>query len=474
MNYLDIVVMVLYITGITTIGIAYSGRQSVQDYFLGNRNIPWLMVCFSIVATETSTLTFLSIPGLAYVKGFSFMQMTFGYLLGRILIAFILLPKMMNGKYETAYHYLQSHYGGRIRKLMSVLFLVTRLLADGVRLFATAIPLSILTGLSVPLSIAIIALVTFFYTWYGGVKSVIIVDSIQLVIYLSCAFIGIYVIGDALNLSLADMFRSIPSDKINIISSGFENGISGFFGGYSLPVGILGGAVFSFASHGIDHMIVQRLLCCRDLKAGQKAIIGSGILIVFQFALFLFLGVMLFLFFGGRIFEHSDSIMPEFIIKHLAPGVRGLMLAGIFAAAMSSLSSSINSLSASTVIDILAFDEKSDPRKQLLVSRMISLVWTGVLILFALMLSSTRTPLVELGLGIAGFTYGAMLGIFVLAILSVKLNQSSVIAGIVSGIAVVLVLRYSLNLFWIWFVPVSSVTTVVLALCVNRLMPRKV
>ncbi len=467
----DAVIILLYFILINYLGIRFSKAGNLKDYFLGNRRIPWIAACFSIVATETSTLTFISVPGLAYIKGMGFIQITFGYLIGRILVAVILLPQYFKGNIETTYEFLQKRFGISSRRAISIVFHITRLLADSVRLFAAAIPLSILTGIDYRLSILIIGAATFFYTYYGGIASVVIVDSVQLFLYIISAFIGIYMAVKIIDLPFDNIIALIPHERIRLFSSGFENGIGGIFTSYNIFSGLIGGAFLSFASHGTDHLIVQRILSCRDLSSARKAIITSGVLVIFQFFVFLFLGLLIMVLLKNRIFAKPDEIMPYFIINYMPPGLRGLMLAGIFAAAMSTLSSSINSLSASTSIDLLGIDRKKfTDRKKVKISRYISLFWTGIIVLISTALSDNKSPLVELGLGIASITYGGMLGIFMQGILLKKISDRAAVSGVIVSIAAVLITAKTLNIFWPWFIPIGFSVSFISGAAINKLL----
>ena len=352
---LDLIIIIIYLIGVALFGIISGGKQkTVKDYFAGSKNVPWWAVCFSIVAAETSTLTFISIPGLAYIANLNFLQVTFGYLIGRIIVAYLFLPAYDKGDLKTAYTFLENRFGGKTRSFASVVFLFTRTAADGVRLFATAIPLKLMLDINYPTAILIIAVVSLIYTYTGGLKGIIWVDVIQMFIYLGGAIVaGIFL----LNL-LPDGWSSVTTaaaqaDKLNIIHFGFENGFAGFFSQpYTLIGGLVGGAFLSMASHGTDQLIVQRLLSTKSLKDSQKAIIGSGIVVIIQFAIFLVLGVMLYAFYGMLNIK-SDEIFPTFIINVLPPGVTGIIIAGLFAAAMSTLAGSMSSLSSSTMHDLI-------------------------------------------------------------------------------------------------------------------------
>jgi solute:Na+ symporter, SSS family len=472
---LDIAVIAGYMVAINIIGIACARVTSVNDYFLGNRSIPWPVACFSIVATETSSLTFISIPGLAYISGMGFMQVALGYILGRILVAVIMLPRYFAGGMETAYQFLQNRFSITARRAIAVIFHITRLLADGIRLFATAIPLSLLMGFdSYWPSILIVGMTTFIYTLYGGIRSVAITDSIQLGVYLVSAVAGLIIISNILDMSLLDVFNKIPDGRLNMFTTGFAGGWRGIFGSYNIFSGVIGGAVLSFASHRTDHLIVQRILSCRDLTSARKAMIWSGIIVFFQFALFLLWGLFIYVLLGGRSFELPDTIMPYFIINHVPPGFKGLMLAGIFAAAMSTISSSINSISSSTAMDILMISRWNiSDRKKLMLSRAISFVWACVMMGIAMLLRDTKSPLVELGLSIASITYGGMLGIFLQGALFDQFSDRAALTGVLASIVVVLVVSVAFSVFWPWFVPIGFTVSFVVGSAVNRVLKKR-
>lgn len=467
---IDIVIIFAYLILINIIGFKFSKYGTMQDYFLGGRTVPWLVACFSIVATETSTLTFISIPGLAYIKGMGFIQVALGYLIGRILVALLLIPKFFEGDYETVYTFLQKRFGDLSRKVISVIFHVTRLLADSVRLFATAIPLVILTGWDYRTSIMVIGAATVLYTFYGGLRSVVIVDSVQLFLYLVCAFIGFYLISDILSLSTLSIVQRIPPAELQCLFSGFEAG-SSVFGSYNIISGIIGGAFLSFASHGTDHLIVQRVLSCKDRRSAQKAMIASGAIVILQFMLFLLLGLFIKVLLNSQSFDRSDEILPYFIVHYLPPGFRGIMLAGIFAAAMSTLSSSINSLSSSTAVDIIGIDKRDLPNeRKVRISRIISLFWTVVIIAISILLQDTTNPLVEIGLSIASVTYGGMMGIFLMGRFFRKFSDRAALAGVIVSIALNVFIAFATSIFWLWYVAIGFAVSFVTAIAINLLL----
>ncbi len=465
-NILDYSIIVLYLIAIAAFGIISGGKQrSVKDYFLGSKVVPWWAVCFSIVAAETSTLTFISIPGLAYLTNLNFLQVTFGYLIGRIIVAFVFLPAYAKGDLKTAYTYLEDRFGGKTRSFASIVFLLTRIAADGVRLFATAIPLKLMIGISYPEAIILIALVALIYTYTGGVKGVIWVDVIQMFTYIGGAVIaGIFL----LNLIPGgwDSIYKAASEagKFSVLNLGFENGISGFFSQpYTLIGGILGGAFLSMASHGTDQLIVQRLLATKTLKDSQKAIIGSGVIIIFQFAIFLIVGVMLYAYYGEMSIK-PDTVFPKFIIEAMPAGLFGLIIAGLFAAALSTLAGSISSLSSSAMMDLYTplFGKNKNDAAQLRISRLFSIMWALMLVGSALFFMNTSQAVVELALSIASFTYGGLLGTFLLGLLVKRAGQREALAGFSAGIIVMIAIISLKLVAWTWFTIIGVTATMLI------------
>lgn len=478
MHFIDYVIVVVFLIGVAAWGSFSGGKQrSTKDYFLGASKVPWWAVCFSIVAAETSTLTFISIPGLAYLTNLNFLQVTAGYLIGRIIVANLLLPEYFKGELTTAYSFLETRFGVKTRSFASVIFLFTRTLADGVRLFATAIPLKLMMGpiylmpqslnldISYPVSIAIIAAVSLVYTYTGGVKGVIWVDAFQMFVYLGGAVISILFLLTMLPEGWSSVIAAAgPGDKLNFINLGFSGGIDGFFSDpYTLIGGLLGGAFLSMASHGTDQLIVQRLLVTKALKNGKKAIIGSGIIVIFQFAIFLVLGVMLYAFYGGMDMK-SDEIFPYFIIHELPTGITGLIIAGLFAAAMSTIAGSMTSLASSSMFDLYVpyFGKEISEEKQLKVSRLLTVFWAVILIISATFFMFSSRAVVEIALSIASFTYGGLLGTFLLGVLNKRATQEDALAGFVSGIFIMITV-ISINLVaWTWYTLVGVTATLLI------------
>jgi SSS family transporter len=465
---IDYVILVVYLAAVALFGAIAGGRQrTVSDYFLGRDSVPWWVVCFAIVAAETSTLTFISIPGLAYMTDLTFLQLTLGYLVGRIAVSFLLLPSYFAGDLSTAYAFLQRRFGPKTRSMASIVFLFTRIAADGVRLFATAIPLKLVLEVEYPVAILVLAGVAVAYTYTGGLRGVIWVDAFQMVVYLGGAVTAGIVLVAAAGGDLGVALQPAQeAGKLRFIDVTLAEGL--FTRPYNLLAGIIGGAFLSMASHGTDHLIVQRVLATKSLKAGRKALIGSGVVIVFQFALFLVVGVLLYGHYGGATLsslglQRADEIFPRYIIEGLPSGVSGFIIAGLFAAALSTLAGSITSLSSSTVLDLIKPRMRTELSEAatLRVSRVVTIFWAGLLVLSAVFFMNTTQAVVELALGIASFTYGGLLGTFLLGVVSRHAGQEDALAGFVAGITVMVTVIALGLVAWTWYTGIGVAATLV-------------
>lgn len=469
----DLVILVAYLVAVTVWG-AWLGRGQTggTDYFLGSRSLPWFAVMLSVVATETSTLTFLSVPGVSYAGSLVFLQLTLGYLAGRIVVATLLLPQYYAGALSTAYELLEARFGLGTRRFTSAIFMVTRLLADSVRLFATAIPLALITGWPYPASIAVIGVLTVVYTYFGGIRAVVWVDAAQMALYLFGAVVALVAVQHLVPGGWAQVFASASSaDKLQVIDLSLDASVP-----YTLFAGLFGGAFLTMASHGTDQLIVQRLLTCTDRRSAQKALVGSGLVVILQFLLFLLVGLGLWAFYETRTFGSTDEIFATFIVEQLPPGLTGLLIAGVFAAAMSSLSSSINSLASATAYDYWApmVGAVDDEARILKAGKIFTLVWAGLLVGGAILFIplSRETSAVEVALGVASLVYGGLLGAFALGVFTRTPGQSSAIVGITIGVGTVTLLRDAMA--WPWYVLVGASVTFgagVLAGQVERRLP---
>jgi len=479
---IDILIVIVYMLISAGVG-SWIGRKQrdTRDYFLGNKQIPWLAVTFSIVATETSVLTFISVPAVSYLGNLTFIQITFGYIIGRFLVALLLVPKYFSGDMTTAYHFLGKRFGQKMRNTASVTFMVTRLLADGVRLFATAIPLAIIIrGSGVfstlsssqfyMLSILIIGLFTMVYTYIGGIRSVIWMDVVQLFIYLSGAILAGIIIVNKFPGGLSGILDYARiDDKLTWVKLGLDQPFSEFIRQpYTLLTAVIGGAIFSLASHGTDQLIVQRILTTKDKRSGQLAISLSGIIVFLQFLLFLLLGLMLYAFYQGANVEQlgllrADGIFPKFIVEEMPSGISGLIVAALFAAAMSTLSSSLSSLSSASIMDIYIplFGKEKSEKQLLKISRVSTVFWGVILMTAAILFIGLQGTVVEVALGIASYTYGGLLGAFLLGIFNKKVDQKPAIIAFFVALLVMVVLIQTVNIAWPLYTAIGSLTALI-------------
>ena len=449
-----------YLAGITLFGLRFRKRQrTLRDYFLADRSVPWWAIALSIVAAETSTLTVISIPGLAYDKDFGFLQVVLGYLVGRVVISFVFIPQYFRGELFTAYQLIDRRFGPVLHKFTAGMFLATRAAAEGVRVFAVSIVIGIAIGTGDVWSIAIILLLTFIYTLEGGMAAVIWTDVVQMAIYLGGTLVGVYTI-----------LHLVPGGWSTIIDTASAAGKFHVFDfrwtlatPYTFWAGLIGGTFLTTASHGTDQLIVQRLLSARTERDSKTALLSSGVFVLVQFALFLLVGAMLFVFY--RIFppllafERSDRIFPTFIVTQMPHIISGLLIAAILAAAMSNLSAALNSLSSSTIVDFyLRLRPDTDERRRMVVSRAATVFWA--LVLFALALLSGRGGrVVEVGLSIASVAYGSLLGVFLLGVLTKRANQRGTLVGMACGFATSLYVWLATPIPWTWYVVIGTTVT---------------
>ena len=453
MRGLDLVVIVVYLVAIAAIGLRISGRQrSAREYFVGEGRMPWWTVSFSVVATETSVLTVISVPGGAYSgQGFGNVELALGYVVGRVIVATVLIPLYKRGAFVSAYQYLGARFGRRLQGLASVTFVFTRLLAEGVRLFASAIPIKLLldelgVGTGYQVIIVVLTGITVLYTYLGGIKAVIWTDAIQMALYLGGAALAVLVLlghvgGHGVAAAFhAGQFKVFDTDFAlrHVLTSPF-----------ALPSAIVGGAIFAMASHGSDQLIVQRILSTRTLRDAQKAMIASGVFVTLQFAAFSLVGALLWSYHHGRDLRalglrSADDIYPEFILHGLPVVVSGLLVAGILGAAMGSLSSALNSMSNSSVADFIHGFFRRPPSQpaMLRLARVMTLVWAVLMAVFACAFSTSTGNVYLTGLSIAGYTYGALLGAFLLGRLVRRADETdSVIAFVVTLAVMTYVVR---------------------------------
>jgi SSS family transporter len=481
-SWIDFAVLALYLAGIVVFGSWFAkSHKDVRDYFVSGGAIPWWAIMGSIVATETSTVTFISVPGYAYTTNFTFLQLVMGYMIGRLAVSVLFIPAYFRGEIITVYQLLGTRFGTPVKRLASSLFLATRTLADGFRLFATGLVLAALLRATPGLdaystytilvaSVLIMGIATIIYTYEGGMTAVIWTDVIQLVIYLIGAV-----------LAAGILIQRVPGGWAEISSSAAAAGRFKLWDftfdvtrSYTFWSGIIGGAFLTTATHGTDQLMVQRYFCAKSAGDARKALLWSGAVVFAQFALFLLIGAMLWVYYTGHAPQETaefmrdgrilgDRIFPTFIVRHLPHGAVGLVMAAIFAAAMSTLASSLNSSSAAAMTDfyIPATGHQRSDAHYLRVSRVFTAMWGVLQIVVAIVAIKLSSRVVDEVLGIASFTNGIILGVFLLGTLTRRVGQSAAFVGIVVGAIVMLYLKLFTAVSWQWYVLVGSVATFV-------------
>ena len=459
LNRIDYAIIALYLAGITLFGLRFRKKQnSLRDYFLAGRDIPWWAIALSIVAAETSTLTIISIPGLAYDTNLTFLQVVMGYVVGRIVISFLLLPHYFRGDLYTAYQLIERRFGSGLRTLTAGLFLMTRAAAEGVRVYAVSIVVSIALGTGEVASIAIITALTLVYTFEGGLAAVIWTDVVQTFIYVGGTFVGLVTIAHLVPGGWTAIHDAASiAHKLQVFNFSASPWIP-----YTFWAGLIGGAFLTTASHGTDQLIVQRLLAARSEKQSVTALLASGVAVFFQFGLFLIVGIMLWAFYRtpSAMFGRADRIYPTFIVTHMPHGISGLLIAAILAAAMSNLSAALNSLSSSTMMDFyVRLRPASDEKRRIRLSRWATVAWALVLFGLALVALQQVGRVIEVGLQIASIAYGALLGVFLLGVLTKRANQPGAMVGMLFGFCIELYLWLGTRVPWTWWVVIGTSIT---------------
>ena len=467
----DLVIVIAYLVGVTLLGLRFRRQQhNLQDYFLGGRSAPWWALSFSIVATETSTLTIIGTPAVAYSGNLTFLQLVFGYIVGRVLITIFFLPGYFRGEYLTAYALIEKRFGARMRSVAAITFLTTRTLAEGVRVSAIALVVSVALGTSERLAVFIVIALTILYTLEGGMKAVIWTDVAQFLLYLSGSILTLGVLLHRIPGGWNEVAQvaALNGDKLQSLDFSWNLASK-----YTFWSGVIGGAFLTMATHGTDQTIVQRLLAARSQRDSGRALIASGFIVLFQFTVFLLVGVMLFVFSQHAPLlspgDRTDRILPLFLVREMPTGLAGLLLASILAVAMSNASGSLNSLAASSVVDLAVLRRRTvDPVKFLKISRRMTLVWGSVLIIFGLV---RWTHLLETGLTVSSFPLGSLLGLFLLGTFDSRANARGSLTGMFAGLATVLLVYGYTQIAFTWYWLIGACVTFAVGAIVSRALP---
>lgn len=471
-----VLVLIAYIVGITAFGTWLGKRHSggVRGYFLGGKSVPWWAVASCIVATETSTLTFIGAPGTSYTGNFTFLQLVFGYVVGRLVVSFLFLPAYFRGEIFTSYEVLQKRFGGAVRATSSGIFLLSRTLGDGIRLHAAALVLSVAAGINEWWCILALGAAMILYTEEGGVIATIWTDSIQMFVYLFGAIVCFVAVASALPGGVLGAFeKAAAAGKLTFVNAAFD-----VHEPFTIWAGVVGGMFLTIATHGTDHYLVQRFLVAKSQRDAQIGLVLSGFLVFAQFALFLSLGILLWAFYEGRKFARGDEILPTFVGNEL-PGVfTGLILAAIVAAA---LSPSLNSMASATLRDFYVpyVDPGASEQKQLRLAKRFTIFW-GILQMGVAGLARNVESALQAGLAALAYASGPTVGAFALGLFTTRANTTGTMIGMLSGLIVSLsVGLFSPRIFgvpgvaWTWNVFVGAVVTFVVGWSVSALTREK-
>jgi SSS family transporter len=482
MRYADLAVILGYLIAITWFGSRFkSSQKTLKDYFLGGRNAPWWAISFSIVSAETSTLTVIGTPALAFRGNFGFLQVVLGYLLARVVISVLFLPQYFRGEMFTAYELMQRRFGQRIRRFTAGIFLILRALAEGVRVFAVSLVISIVLGTGEVLSVFVIVCLTLFYTFEGGMTAVIWTDVVQMFLYISGAVLSFFVIlhqipgGWTHVLAAAGPLDLVHPGKFQAFDFSFELTPRFFKSNYTFWAGVIGGCLLTTSSHGTEQLMVQRLLSARSESESRLALFSSWIVILFQFSLFLVIGTLLYVQYqdASRPAPAAlDRIYPKFIWQNLPVGVAGLVIAAILAAAMSNLSAALNALASTTIMDFvkpLARQYRPDSH-YLRLARYATVFWAAVLFTVGLFAQYYSHSVLEAGLSIASVLYGGLLGVFLLGLLTKAPGETAAMLGMAAGLVATILLQPYMA--YTWYILVGSSVTMLVGVIAGVVLPQ--
>jgi SSS family transporter len=463
LTWIDYLVIGGYLLAITAFGSYFARFQkTTRDYFLTGQSVPWWAICFTIVATETSTLTFISVPATAYAGDMTFLQLVMGYVIGRVIVSLLFIPAYFRGELFTSYELLQRRFGPRVKNLSACIFLVTRSLADGVRLFATALVISVVTHVPVSWAVVILGIAMIVYTVRGGASAVIWTDVVQLFVYVAGAAV-IFV----------SLLALIPGGWSEVVRAGSAAGKFRVFDfrfvltqPYTFVAAIVGGIAITLSTHGTDQFLVQRLLSARSAREASRGLVLSGVLVFAQFVLFLVIGIMLFTYYQHgpmpRTLARNDELLPTFVVTALSHGAAGFIVAAIVAAA---LSPSINSMAATTVNDFYLkyFRPDADERTLMRVSRLWTVIWGVVQIGVAVGAQWMQRSVLDVGLAVLSYASGSVLGAFLIGTLAPSITEGETFAGMLAGLVVMTVVWGWTPIAFTWYIFIGATTTIAVA-----------
>lgn len=472
---LDLTIVIVYLLGVTALGMRFRRMQQSgadmqtagREYFLGGRTAPWWALAFSIVATETSTLTIIGTPAISYAGNLTFIQLVFGYLIGRVLIVLVLLPGYFRGEFFTAYELIEKRFGQKMRAVAASTFLITRAIAEGVRVSAIALVVSVVLGTSERLAVFIVISLTVLYTFEGGMKAVIWTDVAQLFVYMAGSAVTLFLLLHRIPGGWSEVTQVAAAAGHKLQFLDFSRNLATK---YTFWSGVIGGSFLTMATHGTDQTIVQRLLAAKTQRDSSRALLISGGIVLVQFTVFLLIGVLLFVFAQHSPLlaagDRTDRILPLFLVREMPVGLAGLLLASIVAVAMSNASGSLNSLAASSVLDFAKLRGKTTDARQLLrVSRAMTLLWGLVLMGFGLV---KWGPVLEAGLTVTSLPFGSLLGLFLLGTFARGANARGALVGMFAGLATVLSVFQFTKVAFTWYFLIGAVVTFLIGSLTSR------
>jgi SSS family solute:Na+ symporter len=472
MNALDYAVVAAYLVAVVAFGSYFAKFQkNTKSYFLTDQSVPWWAICFTVVATETSTLTFIGVPASAYAGNWTFLQLAAGYVIGRMIVSTLFLPRYFRGAMVTSYQLLQQRFGSSVNSISAGLFLVTRSLADGIRLYVTALAISIVTGVPVNIAVLVLGIAMIIYTVRGGSAAVIWTDVVQMFIYIAGALIVFFALLWQIPGGWGEVVRiGSAAGKFSFINLSFDPTIP-----YTLWAGVAGGIALTLATHGTDQFLVQRLLSADSPKSAARGLVLSGVIVFAQFVLFLAIGAMLFAYHQHfpltRALPRNDAILPQFIVEHLPHGLIGFIIAAIVAAA---LSPSINAMAATTVNDFyVKYVKKNASEASLLrLSKQLTVFWGVVQLCVALGAQYIDQGLLDAGLSVLSLTSGPVLGAFLVGVLSTRVRSTAMLIGMAAGTVAVAWIWWTGAAGFTWYALVGAAVTSGVALLASAVTPR--
>jgi SSS family transporter len=468
---LDYLVIGGYLLAITAFGSWFARFQkTTRDYFLTDRSVPWWAICFTIVATETSTLSFIGVPAQAYGGNMTFLQLALGYIIGRILISVLFIPAYFRGQLFTSYELLQRRFGTRVKTLSAIIFLITRSLADGIRLYSTALVIAVVTQVPVTWVVVLLGAAMIVYTMRGGVSAVIWTDVVQMFVYIAGAGAVAIALLNRIDGGWAEVVR-VGSQTARFV---FLDTTFDLSRAYTLWAGLLGGVALTLSTHGTDQYLVQRLLSARSQRDASTGLVLSGFIVFAQFVLFLLIGVMLFTHYQQvplpQALERNDQILPIFVVHELQNGLAGFIVAAIVAAA---LSPSLNAMAATTISDFYLpyVNPSADQATQLRVSKQVTVAWGVVQLLVAIGAQFMNGSVLNAGLTVLSLASGAVLGAFLLGTLAPAIRERETFAGMIAGVLVMVAVWWATPIAFTWYVLIGALTTVIVATVARQLLP---